>query len=274
MKVRVDMTMCEDHGQCAIAAPDVFRMNDESKLEYDPNPTTRCWPRSRKPPMSAPRRRSSSRTDMRPQVVVVGASWPACAPLSNCGRRDTPVTSPSWGPKAQAVQPSASVEGSAVRPRSRCHRRGVVRVFGISSEVQHRRCSVATGQPGGVLGSCRGFAEFGQRAGAGLRCARGGYRLAATAPAGDTPTRGRHVVRTVDDAVSLRAALVPAVRAVVVGGGFIGSEVASTLTSLGARVTVVEPLPVPMLRGSVRNSGLRCVLTTNTPGCRSSPGKA
>ena len=66
---------------------------------------------------------------------------------------------------------------------------------------------------------------------------------------GDTPTRGRHVVRTVDDAVSLRAALVPAVRAVVVGGGFIGSEVASTLTSLGARVTVVEPLPVPMLRG-------------------------
>lgn len=39
MKVRVDMTLCEDHGQCAIAAPDVFRMNDESKLEYDENPS-------------------------------------------------------------------------------------------------------------------------------------------------------------------------------------------------------------------------------------------
>lgn len=35
MKVRVDMQLCEDHGQCAIAAPDVFRMNDDSKLEYD-----------------------------------------------------------------------------------------------------------------------------------------------------------------------------------------------------------------------------------------------
>lgn len=35
MKIRVDMKLCEDHGQCAIAAPDVFRMNDESKLEYE-----------------------------------------------------------------------------------------------------------------------------------------------------------------------------------------------------------------------------------------------
>ena len=35
MKVRVDMQLCEDHGQCVIAAPDVFRMNDESKLEYE-----------------------------------------------------------------------------------------------------------------------------------------------------------------------------------------------------------------------------------------------
>jgi ferredoxin len=39
VKVRVDMSLCEDHGQCAIAAPDVFRMNDESKLEYVENPS-------------------------------------------------------------------------------------------------------------------------------------------------------------------------------------------------------------------------------------------
>ena len=38
MKVTVDMDLCQDHGQCAIAAPKVFRMNDEGKLEYDPNP--------------------------------------------------------------------------------------------------------------------------------------------------------------------------------------------------------------------------------------------
>jgi ferredoxin len=35
MKVHVDRTLCDDHGQCTIAAPKVFRMNDDGKLEYD-----------------------------------------------------------------------------------------------------------------------------------------------------------------------------------------------------------------------------------------------
>ena len=191
---------------------------------------------------------------MRPQVVVVGASWPACAPLSNCGRRDTPVTSPSWGRKAQAVQPSASVEEAlsghgpdvtvealsaslAFRPKSSiADVRWQLGSPAVSSDLAEGLLSLANGQ---VLAFDALVVATGLRP----------RRLL-----GDTPTRGRHVVRTVDDAVSLRAALVPAVRAVVVGGGFIGCEVASTLTSLGARVTVVEPLPVPMLRGSVRNS--------------------
>jgi ferredoxin len=35
MKVYVDRKLCDNHGQCAIAAPDVFRMNAEGILEYD-----------------------------------------------------------------------------------------------------------------------------------------------------------------------------------------------------------------------------------------------
>ena len=35
MKITVDMTRCQDHGQCAIAAPDVFRINDEGRLEHE-----------------------------------------------------------------------------------------------------------------------------------------------------------------------------------------------------------------------------------------------
>jgi ferredoxin len=38
MKVRVDRNLCQDHGQCAIAAPDVFQMDDDGKLVYDPEP--------------------------------------------------------------------------------------------------------------------------------------------------------------------------------------------------------------------------------------------
>ncbi|MFE4413660.1 NAD(P)/FAD-dependent oxidoreductase [Streptomyces sp. NPDC056821] len=62
------------------------------------------------------------------------------------------------------------------------------------------------------------------------------------------PLRGRHTVRTIDDARELRAALTrPGVRVVVVGAGFIGCEVAATAVALGAaEVTVVDPLPLPM----------------------------
>lgn len=37
MKVYVDRALCDNHGQCAISAPDVFRINDEGILEYDEN---------------------------------------------------------------------------------------------------------------------------------------------------------------------------------------------------------------------------------------------
>ncbi|MFY9921651.1 MAG: NAD(P)/FAD-dependent oxidoreductase, partial [Mycobacterium sp.] len=62
------------------------------------------------------------------------------------------------------------------------------------------------------------------------------------------PERGRHVLRTVEDCLGLRSALRPGTRVVVVGGGFIGCEVAGTLHSLGHGVTVVEPAGAPMQR--------------------------
>jgi ferredoxin len=34
-KINVDRNLCDNHGQCAIAAPDVFRMNDEGILEHE-----------------------------------------------------------------------------------------------------------------------------------------------------------------------------------------------------------------------------------------------
>ncbi|MFI5890404.1 NAD(P)/FAD-dependent oxidoreductase [Actinoplanes sp. NPDC051513] len=55
-----------------------------------------------------------------------------------------------------------------------------------------------------------------------------------------------HTLRTLDDAIALRAALLSAQRLVVVGAGFIGAEVASSARSLGLDVTVVEALPVPL----------------------------
>jgi len=65
---------------------------------------------------------------------------------------------------------------------------------------------------------------------------------------------GVHLLRTLDDAMALRNDLHDAVRSdrpvVVVGGGFIGSEVAATARGLGCRVTLVVPDDVP-LRGAL-----------------------
>jgi len=51
---------------------------------------------------------------------------------------------------------------------------------------------------------------------------------------------GIHYLRTLDDALRLRRELVPGRRVAIVGGGYIGLEVASTAVSLGCRVRVLE----------------------------------
>ncbi len=55
-------------------------------------------------------------------------------------------------------------------------------------------------------------------------------------------------LRTVEDADRIRSEAVPGRRAVLVGMGFIGCELAASLTQMGVRVTAVEPLPAPLSR--------------------------
>lgn len=54
------------------------------------------------------------------------------------------------------------------------------------------------------------------------------------------PGAGVHVLRTRDDALRLRAQLGPGKHLVIVGGGWIGLEVAATARQSGSRVTVLE----------------------------------
>ncbi|MEV7144205.1 NAD(P)/FAD-dependent oxidoreductase [Streptomyces tauricus] len=59
---------------------------------------------------------------------------------------------------------------------------------------------------------------------------------------------GVHTLRTLDDARTLRAELTAGPRRVVViGGGFIGAETASSCAGLGHDVTVVEAAPLPLV---------------------------
>jgi NADPH-dependent 2,4-dienoyl-CoA reductase/sulfur reductase-like enzyme len=63
------------------------------------------------------------------------------------------------------------------------------------------------------------------------------------------PLDGVFVLRTLDDCLAIRARLDGGPRVVVIGAGFIGSEVAATCRGRGLEVTVLEMLPVPMARG-------------------------
>ncbi|WP_405486147.1 NAD(P)/FAD-dependent oxidoreductase [Nocardia sp. NBC_00511] len=57
---------------------------------------------------------------------------------------------------------------------------------------------------------------------------------------------GVHVLRSHADAAALRAHLDTARRAVVVGAGFIGCELAASFRARGLDVTIVEPQPTPL----------------------------
>ena len=60
---------------------------------------------------------------------------------------------------------------------------------------------------------------------------------------------GVFVLRSLDDALAIRDRLDGRPRVVVVGAGFIGSEVAATCRLRGLDVTVLEALPAPLVRG-------------------------
>lgn len=57
---------------------------------------------------------------------------------------------------------------------------------------------------------------------------------------------GVHLLRTLADATALRADLAAGGHLAVVGGGFIGAEVAATARGLGLDVTIVDPVRAPM----------------------------
>ena len=79
-----------------------------------------------------------------------------------------------------------------------------------------------------------------------LLVATGGRNRTLSAPGADL--QGILQLRTVEDCDRIRAAARAGGRALVVGLGFIGSEVAASLRQLGVRVAAVEGHPVPLAR--------------------------
>lgn len=79
-----------------------------------------------------------------------------------------------------------------------------------------------------------------------LLVATGGRNRALRAPGADLP--GILRLRTIEDCDRIRTAARAGARAVVVGMGFIGSEVTASLRQMGLEVSAVEGHPVPLAR--------------------------
>lgn len=69
---------------------------------------------------------------------------------------------------------------------------------------------------------------------------------------------GVHALRTAEDAERIREAMDVGARTVVIGAGFIGSEVASAARKRGLPVTIVETQPVPLVRSVGEETGHAC----------------
>jgi len=86
--------------------------------------------------------------------------------------------------------------------------------------------------------------------------------IATGADAGKLPGAGGmsgvHTVRTLDDAIAIRRVLDAGARTVVVGAGFIGSDVAAGARKRGLDVTVLEALPTPLVRAVEERVGAAC----------------
>ncbi|WP_194923959.1 NAD(P)/FAD-dependent oxidoreductase [Catenulispora pinisilvae] len=65
-------------------------------------------------------------------------------------------------------------------------------------------------------------------------------------PGCDLP--GVHLLRSLDDALALRAELLTEPRLAVVGAGFLGAEVAAVARTMGLKVTLIDPSPLPLSR--------------------------
>ncbi len=96
-----------------------------------------------------------------------------------------------------------------------------------------------------------------------LRTSRGEYaydRLVLATGAVPVPLPGpgpQRLLRTLDDALSLRAVLRPGLRLAIVGAGWIGAEVATVAAARGCQVTVVEAGPAPLAAALGPEAGAR-----------------
>ncbi|MGH7254633.1 MAG: NAD(P)/FAD-dependent oxidoreductase [Nitrospirales bacterium] len=116
--------------------------------------------------------------------------------------------------------------------------------FTQESEWQERHVALALGVSATKLDAARKKATLSNGQTVGFEkalIATGGHPVRLILPG--SKLAGIHYLRTLEDAVAIGGEASQGKQAVVIGAGFIGLEVAASLTQLGVQVTVVEAKP-------------------------------
>ncbi|MGY3320902.1 FAD-dependent oxidoreductase [Arthrobacter sp. TE12232] len=269
MRLVVDLTKCQGYAQCAFLAPDVFTIQGDEALTYDPAPDevqrTRIRraaaacpvqairldqleePASSQPPTESPGAAAASGGNggsfkRSGRIVVVGASLTGLRAAERL--REEGFTGSLTLIGEETHEPydrpplSKQVLAGAVRSEdtSLPRRRAL--------DVDWRLGVAATGLD---LAARQVQLADGSRIGFDKLLIATGVRARSWPNAAEAALAGVLTLRTREDAATLRKLLAGRPRRVlVIGAGFIGCEVASVCRELGLSVTVAEAGPAPL----------------------------
>lgn len=256
MRLVVDLTRCQGYGQCVFAAPDVFTMRDGEALLYNGNPDDAQRERILRAEAACPVRAilldqregqagataPRTRSGQGKRIVIVGASLAGARAALTLRRHGFPGTVTVIGDEPYAPYDRVALSKNVLT--------GWVPAEGTrlphrdGTDAQWRLGQAATGldrRAKRVLLADGDAVEFDR-----LLIATG-VRARNWPKAEEAALEGVFTVRSRDDAAGLRQALAASPqRVLVIGAGFIGSEVASDCRELGLPVTVVERGPSPL----------------------------
>ncbi len=257
MRIVVDLNRCQGYAQCVPLAPDVLKLNGDEALSYDPNPDD----------------------TQRLRVLRAAASCPVQAILVDELDSDKRASADDsgWLQRQRPDRHRRRFTGRAARRRgvagggfSRAadnHRRRARRAYDrppLSKQVLE---GLGAGRPHEAAAPARGRRRVAtrrgrDRPGSGKRLVRladgsevpvdrlliaTGVRARRWPNAEEAALDGVYTLRTSDDAARLQEALAARPRRVlIIGAGFIGSEVASVCRELGLEVTVTERGAAPL----------------------------
>jgi NADPH-dependent 2,4-dienoyl-CoA reductase/sulfur reductase-like enzyme/ferredoxin len=266
MRLVVDLTRCQGYAQCAALAPDLFRMQGDEALWYDPEPAD--WRREQVLSAAAAcpvqalrvdglhlRDSSHAHTSAHSgdgvdetfrrtgRIVIVGASLAglrAAARLRSEGFTGslTLIGDEPYEPYDRPPLSKQVLDGWVPAQRTALPEP-------VDLDAQWRLGVAATG-----LDLARKQVQLadGEQVGFDRLLIATGVRPRPWPHPAEAALDGVFVLDTRDDAAGLQQRLGSGPgRVLVIGGGFIGSEVASVCRGLGLPVTVVEQGPAPLV---------------------------